>query len=90
MKHILIAILALACTKQYTAPAFWDVSIARKGDTLTAVAYNTKSTNLRYIWFVNDARSEGKTIVVSKSAYVQLSVLDDKGGSISEYLNFVK
>lgn len=97
MKHhygwiiILLGALVVACTKQYTPPTYWDVKIARSGDTLTAVAYNSKSTTLKYIWHNNGVRSEGlRTVIKPGRNEVQLSVLDDKGGSISEYLNVVK
>lgn len=90
MKYILILLL-VSCTKTYTPPVFWDVKIARSADTLTAVAYNSKSTNLRYLWIVNQVRSEGiKYVVKPGRSEVQLVVFDDKGGSVAEYLIVVK
>jgi hypothetical protein len=85
-------VLCLAsCTKTYTPSTFWDVKIQRNVDTLTAVAYNSKSTALRYLWIVNQARTDGNVYVLKPGrSEVQLVVFDDKGGSVAEYVTIAK
>lgn len=68
MKYILIAlaVFAVACTKTYEPPTIWTVSIKQDGDTLTAVARNTKSTNLTYRWDINGKRTTGISTLLNK------------------------
>jgi hypothetical protein len=70
---------------------YWDVSIKQNLPTLEAVAYNSKSTNLKYLWIVNGIKTEGKTVSLGAGrSEVQLVVFDDKGNSIAEYINIIR
>ncbi len=90
----LATLLAASCTKEYKAPIFWDVKIKH---TLTATGLNVEAiaypnTDIRYVWHISDIRYEGKTAVAPLAAryYIQLSVIDNKGNSISEYLTVIR
>lgn len=97
MKYLLIAVLAISCTKIYEAPAIMDVrikhSLTPTGINLESVSYSTTAAALAHIWFVNDVRYEGKTVTVpvNTNRYsIQLAVIDSEGNSKADYLTVVR
>ncbi len=94
MKHhygwiiILLGALAIACTKQYTAPAQWFISITRTDSIITPTALSTAGPVVRYNW--NGTINAPTYTLKPGRNEIQLTAFDDKGNSRAEYYTIVR